>query len=421
MKAPSILSLAFVCFIIRASGAVIIPGSHNGTDGALHITADTVIDLSQAVTGTYDQDNTANSGKGVYDPTQWAVVFKYSSVAVDAGATVTFKNHPSRAPVFWLVTGNVNIAGTINLDGQDLQTSPQLSEPGPGGFRGGTASYLGSLLGGAGFGPGGGTQLNGPATNNYSGNGGSFGTVADPVVGSYGNPSLVPLIGGSGGAARSVFGGNQKGAGAGGGAILIASAGSVTVGGSIHANGGAGTNEYYNSGGGSGGGIRIICDTLTGGGVLSAAGGGGGYLGGTGRIRLERVTNSSTLQIAPDPSVVPLNTGDTALVIPPTGSPTVRVVSVGGAVAPADPRAGFGSAGADITLPETSSTQVVIETTNVEQASQVSVRITPRSNANAQIIPATYASTVSAGVLRWTATLPVNDGYSAIQVKVVRP
>ena len=200
------------------------------------------------------------------------------------------------------------------------------------------------------------------------------------------------------------------------------SSGTVTVGGAIHANGGASDSYNYSSGGGSGGGIRIVCDTLAGAGLLNAAPGtGNGYVGGLGRIRLERVTNSNTLQIVPDPSVVPLNAGDTALVVPPSSAPSVRIVSIGGANAPADPRAGFGSAGADVTLPETTSTQVIIETTNVEQASTVSVRVTPRANAFAQIIPATYSSTVSAGVLRWTATLPVNDGYSAVQVKVVRP
>ena len=144
---------------LRGAAAIVLPGAHNGTDGVLNITANTQIDLSQAVTGVYDQDNTANAGKGVYDPTQWAVVFKYSSVTVAAGATVTFINHPSRAPVVWLVSGNVNIAGTVSLDGQDPQLPPLLAEPGPGGFRGGTATYRSSPTAGSGFGPGGGTEI----------------------------------------------------------------------------------------------------------------------------------------------------------------------------------------------------------------------------------------------------------------------
>ena len=75
-------------------------------------------------------------GAGVYDPNQWAVVFKYSSVIVDGVYTVTFKNHPSHAPVVWLVSGDVTLAGEVNLDGQPWVYAPALAEPGPGGFRG---------------------------------------------------------------------------------------------------------------------------------------------------------------------------------------------------------------------------------------------------------------------------------------------
>ncbi len=54
-----------------------------------------------------------------------------------SGATVTFKNHASCAPVVWLVNGNVTIVGTVSLDGQQNQPPGTLAEPGPGGFRGG--------------------------------------------------------------------------------------------------------------------------------------------------------------------------------------------------------------------------------------------------------------------------------------------
>ena len=90
----------------------------DGSDGNLIVTANTVIDLSEAVSGTWDANNTANAGKGIYDPAKWAVVFKYRSVSVAAGATVTFKNHATRAPVVWLVQGDVTINGTVSLDRQ---------------------------------------------------------------------------------------------------------------------------------------------------------------------------------------------------------------------------------------------------------------------------------------------------------------
>jgi hypothetical protein len=231
----------------------------------------------------------------------------------------------------------------------------------------------------------------------------------------------VPLIGGSGGAGDPDLNSDRRGGGAGGGAIFIASTGTVSIAGEVRANGGAGKNYGgEETGGGSGGGIRVVCSDLTGTGKLTAAGGGGWQTGGSGRTRIERVNNSNSLQVVPDPSVVPLNANDAALLWPPANAPTVRIVSVGGAAAPTDPRAGFGSAGADVALPETTSTQVVIETTNVEAASQVQVRVTPRANSTATVVNATQSGGAPP-TLTWTATLPVNVGYSAVQVKVIRP
>ncbi len=406
---------------LGARAAITIPGANNGTDGVLNITTDTVIDLSQAVTGIWDASNTANAGKGIYDASKWAVVFKYSSVTVAAGKTVTFTNHPSRAPVVWLVSGNVTIDGTVSLNGSNggsRPAPPVLAEPGPGGFRGGAGYYeVGAgLRGAAGFGVGGGLRENGDG----QGYGGSYGTQGDGGPATYGNPSLIPLIGGSGGAGASYY----PAGGGGGGAIMIACANTVTVGGVVRANGGnGGTPNSRYAGSGSGGGIRVVADSFSGAGTLQAIGGGTQYVGGLGRIRIERVTNNATGPVVPDPSLVPLTAGDTALLWPPTTAPQVKIVSIGGTAAPADPRAGFGSTGADVALPETSTTQVIIETTNVETASQVQVRVAARANGNATVVDAAVTSTVSTTplVVRWAASLPVNAGYSAVQVKVVRP
>ncbi len=411
---------ALVSLTVQASiAAITVPGA-DGSDGVLNITADTEIDLSQAVTGTWNQNNTANTGKGVYDPAKWAVVFKYSSVTVATGKKLTFKNHGSRAPVVWLVNGNVTIDGTVSLNGQSALAGPLLPEPGPGGFRGGQGSFGPGVGSAAGFGPGGGFQQGDAGwAGGYGTTGGASATLAGQA---YGNPSIVPLVGGSGGAGDPQSG---TGGGAGGGAMLVAATGTVSLAGEIQSIGGAENNGGFqlDSSGGSGGGIRIVCDSLDGAGKLTAIGGTGWQSGGLGRIRLERAVNNNSLVISPDPSVVPLSSGATALLWPPSNAPEVRVVSIGGANAPADPRASFGSAGADVALPQATSTQVIIETTNVEQASQVKVRVTPRSNANATVVDATFSSQVSATplVLRWTATLPVNTGYSAVQVKVVRP
>ena len=107
-KQTKLLALVamFIAAIVPSSFAQIVVPS-DGSDGALNITTNTVIDLSQAVTGSWSANNSANAGRGIYDPTVWAVVFKYSSVTIASNATITFNNHPSTAPVVWLVSGNV--------------------------------------------------------------------------------------------------------------------------------------------------------------------------------------------------------------------------------------------------------------------------------------------------------------------------
>jgi len=195
MKITTSTVAAFFCGCLAATAQLSIPS--DGSDGALNITADTIIDLSQAVTGTWDQNNSANAGKGVYDPEKWAVVFKYSSVNIEGhttgtpeqlvGRTVRFKNHPSHAPVVWLVQGNVAINGIISVRGNN-GTSDAIArltpaEPGPGGFRG---SAFGPTGWGSGYGPGPGRG------DNYNSGGALY-------AGIYGNPQISPLIGGSGG------------------------------------------------------------------------------------------------------------------------------------------------------------------------------------------------------------------------------
>ncbi len=432
-----IAALAIGVGIESASAQLTIPS--DGSDGALVITSDTVIDLGQAITGNWDTNNGANAGKGVYDSAKWAVVFKYSGVVVQGGSTVTFKNHSGRAPVVWLVSGDVTINGTVSLDGQGYLPAPWLAEPGPGGFRGGSANYAPGAADAAGFGPGGGAIRVSDYASLFFGAGGSYGSVGSYGPPAYGNPSLIPLIGGSGGGGRYAYvtsrydltGRNGKSGGAGGGAMLIATAGNLSIAGMIHADGGNGMNSEspdanqfpWSFAGGGGGGIRLVAASLTGNGVVRALGGNGGTPGGLGRIRVERVANTNTLQITPDPSVVTLSNGATPQIWLPVNGPMVRVVSVGGINAPADPLAEFGAVGADVTLPQTTGTTVVAETSNVERASIVTIRVTPRSDGNFTETTATMSEVVSEDplVLRWKANVPVKNGYAAVQVKVVRP
>lgn len=400
---------------LHGTGIAALNIPSDGSDGALVITQNTEIDLGRAVTNRWDANNSVNAGMGIYDPEKWAVVFKYSSVTVQGGATVTFKNHPSRAPVVWLVQGDVTINGTVNLSGQNGIAPPGLAEPGPGGFRGGTGDIGPGAGASSGFGPGGAVR-NGASGQ---GAGGSYGSVGQYGPKTYGNPSLIPLVGGSGGGGAIDW---ARGGGAGGGAILLACSGTLSISGSIVSNGGKWQGDAR-AGGGSGGGIRLVAHTLAGAGSLTCLGGAGYGAGGVGRIRIERVTPAYSIQPTPDADVVALADNASPRIWMPESGPVVRVVSVGGQAAPPDPAAAFGTVGADLVLPQTTGTTVVVETTNVESASVVTVRVSPRANANFTETTATVSSIVSEDplVIRWVANVPVKDGYSAIQVKVVRP
>jgi len=176
------LTLAFTAAFSSLHAQQLILPTTDVSDGVLNITVSTNIDLSKAVTVSSWTNASPSPGLGVYDATQWAVVFKYSSVNIASNVTVNFINNQTHAPVVWLVNGNVTINGTVNLDGLPGNTTDpnNLTEPGPGGFRGGGGVTFGN---GPGFGPGGG------ATANVSGT----------YSGTYGNAQILPLIGGSGG------------------------------------------------------------------------------------------------------------------------------------------------------------------------------------------------------------------------------
>jgi hypothetical protein len=178
MKKPIKLALTLAAgvaaFAPSLFAQISIPS--DGSDGALIVSNSMTINLANAVTGNWTNNNSANMGRGIYDPTQWAVVFKYSSVVISNGAVLTFANNATHAPVVWLVAGNVTINGEVNLDGQAGSSDPvNLSQPGPGGFRGGGGPTYGN---GTGFGPAGGAP---------SGNVGWY-------SGYYGNPQILRFI-----------------------------------------------------------------------------------------------------------------------------------------------------------------------------------------------------------------------------------
>jgi hypothetical protein len=367
----------------------------DGSDGALVISNNTVIDLGQAVTGNWTNNNTANAGRGIYDPDKWAVVFKYSSVVISNGATLTFSNHPTHAPVVWLVNGSVTINGSLSLDGVyggTVTVNPP--EGGPGGFRGGATAQ--STLGySGGFGPGGEFR--------------DYGQYGPSQPRSYGNPQIVPLIGGSGGSANN----NAWNGGGGGGAILIAASSTISVSGTgtISADGGWGPNTWA----GSGGAIRLVADQITGSGRIEAVVM-SGNAGNPGRIRLEANTASGSLNLNPPAIAVP----PTPLIIwPDTNAPTVKVISVASLAAPADPKAAMTSNGDDLTIANTNAVAILLQTSNFPTNGTVKVYIKPR-NAAQSILQASFVSG-NTNLANWQLTTILPASHTIIQARAVAP
>ncbi len=435
MKVSSFRALAVVGTVALAASAAHaqlnlgLPPGVGGSAGPFNPGASLTIDLANAQTGVWNQPGT---GAGIYDPAQWAVVYHYSEVNIPAGVTVSFENHPSTAPVVWIVDGPVVINGTVNLDGKagsNAGAGVTAAEPGPGGFRGGFRSQD-TVQPSAGFGPGGG----GASTNESGGNGGSYGTTGgigasnnSPAAQTYGSQFIIPLIGGSGGAGAN-RGNNATGGGGGGGAILIVSSSQITVNGQIRArggNGGACNSNIYIGGGGSGGAIRLVAETVDGTGSLLAAGGTAacgavgsrsGGVGGVGRVSIEAF--SIGLPGGSQPSAVTSEPLSPVRIFPDSTAPRVRVLTVGGEAVVDDPTSNLGFP-ADVSFDTDGLTEIVIEANNVPLGSVVLLRVVPKTGQSftveAQLVGGNDKFST------WQAAVNVANGFSTIQARAVLP
>lgn len=210
-------------------------------------------------------------------------VFNFTSVYVPAGMTVKFVRNIANTPVYILTSGDVNILGIIDVSGESgadggpsdgTKIGPIIGgKGGPGGFDGGFGGEpampgVDAKMPGYGLGPG-------ESANSFYGQlegsadvGGCYATSGNTnysweiSYSCYGNDTIQPLIGGSGGGGGTYCGGYPgcfgSGGGGGGGAILIASLSSIiiNIGGEIRANGGtAGSGSNAN---GSGGAVKLI-------------------------------------------------------------------------------------------------------------------------------------------------------------------
>ena len=402
----------------------------DGSDGALDCTAliaaygcpvgcdpcDVEIGLGLAATAMWDTPAPV-AGQGVYDADEWAVVFKYTTIDIPAGVTVTFKNHRSGAPVVWLASGSVTVEGTVNLDGEDgVRSSPAFfAEPGPGGFAGGRGFPPGARD--AGFGPGGANIrecIRGKG-GGYGQRGGSGWGCSEPGGQTYGSLWVSPLIGGSG---ASGGGASTRGGGAGGGAILIASSDAIALEGAITASGGDGqSNDTSTGGGGSGGAIRLIANAISGAGQLRARGGSAwaDSYGGVGRIRVEADSVSLT-----DPGSPVWTSSTPWAVFPEVDVPMLKVTAVDLVSVPIDPEAGPLTADAEIN--SESLVTIDIEATNIPAGTTVEVRIvsidTNSEDGNdAVYVTSTLLQDIGGGLLTATAEATLPFGRSEIQLK----
>jgi hypothetical protein len=392
---------------------------------------------------------------GAFNPTIGTIVtlppdgiLNYTTVNIPAGVSVSFTKNAANTPVIIRASGNVSIAGDINVSAQTAPTASgtagdgvlgddgQPGTGGPGGFNGGSGG-LGPVLGGtsgggggSGKGPGGGAAAIGTYYNNYgyAGGGGGFnGNGANDNYNStaggitYGQWSLLPLIGGSGGgggAAGPTFSGG--GGGGGGGAIMIASSGIINITGYIYADGGAGarsdgTNCGGGGGGGSGGAIRLVAETLTrsGAGYLYARSGAGagscgvsGGAGANGYVRLESnvITGWSTGYSTPAYSYVLPG----KLFVP--NNPTLTITGVAGQSVPANPT-GVG----DVTLPQGTATATVqLAGTNIPRGTTVTIYVIPAVGANRSSVLSSALDGASDAATTATATVTLASGNNVL-------
>lgn len=401
----------FALLCVGGAHAQINIGTTNASDGAIDLTSQSLtLNLGEAANAAWDAPAPV-AGKGVYDASRWAVVYKLSSLNIDAGYALLFRRHPSGAPVVILVQGNATINGLISLNANQTEDAP-----GPGGFFGGLAGE-GANIGSAGLGPGGGFMN--PNVNDLGGHG-SFG-VAGAIESQraapgalYGMPNLLQLIGGSGGGA-ALGGSTHWRGGHGGGAMLLAVRGTLTLNGQIVANG---SSFSFNAGSGSGGAIRVIANSINFGSnhTLSAQPGTLSSTTGLGRIRIEANTTINMPNAIPTASIsLP---GSNARLWPAASDPTVRINTINNTAVPAEPRGQLRNI--DVAFETASSIPVDIATTNTPTDGSWRVELRGVTRFGQSV---TYTATLVGGNQAsavWRVTLPAFSGLQSVQPRVVK-
>jgi hypothetical protein len=363
-------------------------------------------------------------------------VFNFTTISIPSNVTVKFARNAANTPVTLLASGNVTIAGTIDISGgaggaalfSGTSIGGNGGPGGPGGSDGGAgATGLASTTGGSGLGLGGGSGSTGSAIAGGGGGGGggyvqAGATGTGPGVGAggsaYGSPSLLPLIGGSGdGGGGGVLGTTGGGGGGGGGAILIATSGTMTLTstGRILAQGGATVTfsglGLGNGGGGSGGAVRLVATAIGGsGGQISIAGGSAGTgagAGSPGRARIEAFTNTLSANLGTPPAAAVSSGPPTSVALP--NGPVLRIASVAGVAAPATPTASFSNP--DIVLPggTTSPVAVTLAASNIPLGTSISVTAKGLNGAAGPTASVPLTGTLESSTATTSVVIPTNE------------
>ena len=319
----------------------------------------------------------------------------YRSLTVNAGVRLNFKRNVRNTPVVILSQGAVVVNGTIDVSGDNGNTSSG-GAPGPGGFGGGQPGF-GTTSPGEGYGPGGGGLGNVNTCDFGTRNGnGSFGSRGDsgPSGVTYGNTFLIPLIGGSGGAGGT--GSPGVGGGGGGGAVLLASSTRISVNGNISARGGQ--NNGCGGGGGSGGSIRLVALRVEGGGLLDARCNNGS--GGLGRIRVDTLERDGIAFNFQGVSSVGGN-----LFTLPTSIPRLDTIEVAGTAFPE------GSQPGTVLLPfgSTPERTVKIQARDFGKVVPLRITLTPDTGAKVVVDAEVDNTTANPAVVEVPVTFPVNS------------
>lgn len=333
----------------------------------------------------------------------------FTTFTVASGFTLRFLQNTLNTPVTIRTTGDVTIAGTIDLRGGNGSAANSTGVSAAG--RGAAGGFNG--------GPGGSTAVQGrdgtsggPGLGRNAGAAGIYSPSSNAGGGNFphANSNLFPLIGGAGGGggrgARD-DGRSGGGGGGGGGGILIASSTKISVTGTIDARGGdgggnsncGGCGTYAGGGGGgAGGGIRLISNQVQVSGGLNASGGGGGQngggAGGPGIIRVE----ATDITVTGTGVVPPANSG-TPGVVRPLNLPRLRITSVGGVAVPDTPAGANGTVDVSVVPPVSNPMTIVVNATGVPDGTNITVSLKTTEGAETTAVAALTAGTTSVSMV----------------------